>query len=207
MASSAAQWYLRVPEGNVYGPVNKMTLDQWVREGRADQECEVGHSPQGPWEPIVNYYPFLQAAPAPAPKAVPVPPQVPPDSPSFSQPPALPQAASVAVRPMPGKLQAVRIMAIIGGGLGLFYGALYLVSSVFSIGLTLPCAAYQIVMGSVALVQGIQAPQRPPRTAAIMQIVAIICLDVVNFILGLIEIQFINDPDLKAYYATRGISY
>jgi len=32
-------WYLRTPDGQQYGPVNKSQLDQWVAEGRVGHDC------------------------------------------------------------------------------------------------------------------------------------------------------------------------
>lgn len=55
-------WHLRIPEGRVYGPVDKKILDQWVTEGRVSHDCEVRHdgSTEDDWHSAVITYPMLR---------------------------------------------------------------------------------------------------------------------------------------------------
>ena len=199
-ASDQQTWYLRVPEGQVYGPVDKATLDQWVQQGRADAQCYVGRSAQGPWEPIGRHYPHLGGSPAGS---------IPPMAGGVPGPMPPPQGQSV-----PGKVEAVRLMAIIGGALATLYGlgaaGTILLFGIASFGLgclCLPLPLYLILAGVMALTQGIDAVKKPPRTAAIMQIICIIGGDVINLVLGIVELMYLNDPEVKAYYRARGIVY
>ncbi len=201
--SAGDQWYLRVPEGQVYGPVDKATLDQWVQQGRADAQCFLGRSPGGPWEPAGKYYPHLATPAAPANHAPPV-------------TGAGGHAAGGHPVPaaMPGKLEAVRVMAIVGGALAILNGLLvtgaFLLMGIASAGLLclcLPLPLYWLVAGVVALMQGLETAKRPPRTAAIMQIVCIISGDVINLVLGILELSFLGQPEVRAYYRAQGITY
>lgn len=40
-AEALERWYLRIPEGEVFGPVGRSELDDWVREGRVSCDCEL----------------------------------------------------------------------------------------------------------------------------------------------------------------------
>ena len=200
MAASGQFWYLRVPEGQVYGPADKATLDQWVQQGRADAKCFVGHSAQGPWEPIGRYYPHLSAHPGGPGGAM--------AGGSYGSAPPPP------VGNVPSKLEAVRVMTIIGGALAVLYGLgatggiLALGIASFGLGcLCLPLPVYMLIAGVVALTQGLDTFKKPPRVAAIMQIICIIGGDVINLVLGIIELMYLNDPEIKAYYRARGIVY
>ncbi len=206
MSAGNQPWYLRVPEGQVYGPVEKTTLDQWVQQGRADAQCYVGRSAQGPWEPIEKYYPHLKA---PAAQGGSPPPMGPPET---ATPGAGPTAAPPG--PLPGKLEAVRIMAIVGGALAILTGVAglgwTLVAGIASFGigcLCLPIPVYWLVTGIIALTQGINVAKQPPKVAAIMQIICVLGGDVINLVLGIIELVFLNDPEIRAYYHAQGITY
>lgn len=58
-------WWLRIPEGKVYGPVHADQLDQWVGEGRVGRDCWLSSDDWGHWEPAERIYPALipQAGP------------------------------------------------------------------------------------------------------------------------------------------------
>ena len=57
--SNDPTWYLRPPDGPMYGPVHRSELAQWAQEGRITADCELGESAVGPWHPadsaVVEY--------------------------------------------------------------------------------------------------------------------------------------------------------
>ncbi|MGE3778285.1 MAG: DUF4190 domain-containing protein [Pirellulaceae bacterium] len=66
-APPSDRWFLRVPEGRTYGPVQRRTLDQWVDEGRVSDDCQLMVEADGVWHSPVADYPVLAPAPAPLP--------------------------------------------------------------------------------------------------------------------------------------------
>lgn len=53
------QFYLRVPEGKVFGPVTLVELDLWVQQGRLDSECEIRPVESNLWQKAGRRYPIL----------------------------------------------------------------------------------------------------------------------------------------------------
>lgn len=58
------RWFMRTPEGQEYGPVGKVELDGWVREGRIAADCFIRRDGTPQWINPRDVYP--QIAPAPA---------------------------------------------------------------------------------------------------------------------------------------------
>ena len=58
-SDGVSRWLLRTPEGNLYGPADRDTLDQWVTEGRVSAGCQLSDSAGGSWESAVATYPML----------------------------------------------------------------------------------------------------------------------------------------------------
>ncbi len=52
----SAVWYLRTPDGQQYGPINKAQLDQWVAEGRIGHDCWLWRSGWANWELASTVY-------------------------------------------------------------------------------------------------------------------------------------------------------
>lgn len=62
------QWWLKTPQGAVYGPISKEQLDVWCEEGRIADDCHVKHEEEHAWRTAVEEYPVIdqeevQAAP------------------------------------------------------------------------------------------------------------------------------------------------
>jgi hypothetical protein len=57
------QWFLRTPEGQVFGPTTSEHFDRWVREGRVTPDCFVSAG-DNVWRPAGELFPEL-AAPRP----------------------------------------------------------------------------------------------------------------------------------------------
>ena len=103
----------------------------------------------------------------------------------------------------PGKVQAMAIMLLVGGIPALLHGFGWAVSI---IGLCWPGTYYSFVFGILAIVKASQLlsehayRQVPPQATAIMQIVNIVALDVFNLTMGIINLVFLSDPEVKRYF-------
>ena len=53
------QWWLKTPQGAVYGPVSKEQLDIWCEEGRVADDCHVKHEEEHAWREANMVYPAL----------------------------------------------------------------------------------------------------------------------------------------------------
>jgi DNA-directed RNA polymerase subunit M/transcription elongation factor TFIIS len=109
---------------------------------------------------------------------------------------------------LPGKVQAVAIMMIIGGISGIMLGLGLALGTCF---LWVP-ALYSIVCGILCIVRatpllGDRAyTARPPRGTAVMMIVTIINGDVLNLTLGIVCLVFLNDPRVQEYFSRRRLA-
>ena len=43
-------WYMKTPEGQIYGPVAREQLDDWCDEGRITDDCQVREGVQAVWQ-------------------------------------------------------------------------------------------------------------------------------------------------------------
>lgn len=57
-------WYLKTPEGSIYGPAAWGKLQTWVEQGRVTEDCQLAAGEAGDWEPAVTIFPQLQPRPA-----------------------------------------------------------------------------------------------------------------------------------------------
>ncbi len=57
-------WYMKTPEGQIYGPVGRRQLDNWVAEGRVTDDCQIRQGEYGQWQAAASVFPVL-AAPRP----------------------------------------------------------------------------------------------------------------------------------------------
>ena len=105
----------------------------------------------------------------------------------------------------PGKVQAIGAMMLAGG----IWAAVSAAIAVFL--LFFPCCLwpgtyYEVVIGVLAIVRGASLLganahlQRPPKAIAILQIVNIINLDIVNLVLGILNLVFLSEPQVKEYF-------
>jgi hypothetical protein len=53
------QWWLKTPQGAVYGPISKAQLDIWCEEGRVADDCQLKHEEEHAWRDAVIEYPLL----------------------------------------------------------------------------------------------------------------------------------------------------
>ena len=52
-------WFMAVPEGRTYGPVQRDELDRWVASGRVAADCQL-RCEDGVWAPAEQFYPALK---------------------------------------------------------------------------------------------------------------------------------------------------
>jgi hypothetical protein len=57
-------WQMKTPEGLVYGPVTKLELDHWCRQGRITPRCQILQERRENWLWAAEVYPELQQAAA-----------------------------------------------------------------------------------------------------------------------------------------------
>ena len=182
-------------DGNVYGPVDEGNILEWAKGGRIDGNSLVRKTPDGEWLPLNQIeelsYICRQAAESPVP---PIPPVA-----------VVPPGGQPAI---PGKMQAISIMTLVGGILAIL--------TCFGIGLGtagfwIPWI-YSLILGIMATIKGSQMLGSNPapafasaRTIAIMQIVNIINCDIPNLTMGIINLVFLSDPEVKEYLRSEGV--
>ena len=65
-ADPQATWELRIGDGRTFGPVDRATLDQWVREGRVGVDASVRPAGDRTWTPARVLYPYLRSGSVPS---------------------------------------------------------------------------------------------------------------------------------------------
>lgn len=107
----------------------------------------------------------------------------------------------------PGQVQAVAIMMLVGGIVGLLLMLTYLPLSMCFI-LVWPGFYFEVVVGILMIIRGVNMLNRddqgPPRTLAILQIIFILNGDVINCVMGIVSIIMLHDPTVDEYYRKRG---
>ena len=117
---------------------------------------------------------------------------------NFDRPPRLDRAGS-----MPDKVQAIAVMTLVGGILGL---VVCLILAATCVGMLWPGTYFSLVMGILATVKGAQLlGGRPggggmsPRATAVLQIINVVNLDLINLTLGILVLVFLADREVKEY--------
>lgn len=59
-----SRWSLKTPEGAIYGPVDRATLDQWLADGRIAGDCYLAEGESVRWQRAEQVYPQLATAAA-----------------------------------------------------------------------------------------------------------------------------------------------
>ena len=186
---------LKADDGNIYGPVDEGNILEWAKGGRIDGNSLVRKTPDGEWLPLNQIeelsYICRQAAESPVPSTPPV---------AVANPEGKPA--------VPGKIQAISIMTLVGGILAIL--------TCFGIGLGtagfwIPWI-YSLILGIMATIKGSQMLGSNPapafasaKTIAIMQIVNITNCDIPNLAMGIINLVFLNDPEVKEYLRSEGV--
>ncbi|HDD62717.1 MAG TPA: hypothetical protein ENF22_09355 [Chloroflexi bacterium] len=110
----------------------------------------------------------------------------------------------------PGKVQNLSILIIISGVLNILGGGLLaLLIIIGTIGIGLLCAPILVlpmVLGVAEIIYGINMMADPPRieepslAIAILEICSILFGNIFGLVVGVINLVFINDQELKAYF-------
>lgn len=58
-------WYMRTPDGRVYGPVVRRELEEWHRQGRVGAGCEIRSDEDPVWRAAAHLLPPLPSSRAP----------------------------------------------------------------------------------------------------------------------------------------------
>src|SRR5262249_47041308 len=101
------------------------------------------------------------------------------------------------------KVQALSIMILVGGILACLIGVAW---SATCVGLFLPGTYYSFGLGIMAIIKasdllGARAYRSaPPKPIALTQITHIVCFDVINLTLGIIELVFLNEREVQDYF-------
>ena len=104
----------------------------------------------------------------------------------------------------PGKVQAIALMTLLGGIWACLW-SLVLVLASGCVCFFWPGTYYEIVQGILAIIKGAQLLGTNPRgvspkTTAILQIIAIVNLDMPNCILGILTLVFLEAPEVRRYF-------
>ena len=105
----------------------------------------------------------------------------------------------------PGQMQAVAIMMLVGGILGIL---VFLLWASTCIGLIWPGVYFELVVSILLIVRAANMLNRddqgPPRTLAVLQIICIINGDIINCVLGIVSLVMLNAPEVVTYYRRKG---
>ena len=204
----------QAPDGEVYGPYEEEQLLEFVKGSRMNGNSLVRkHGEEEEWTPLSQVedlsYICREAA--------------------TQETPVLSAAPTHAVQPTtvdgeiekPGKATAIAINTLVGGilamllGIGGIFGYFLFVISTIGFGLCMfpiiLLPIYSLVLGVMALIKGIQLLGSDPipayetaKTTSVMQIVNIICGDGINTTLGILNLVFLNDPEVKEWVRSQG---
>jgi len=59
LSNEGPLYFVRLPEGQIFGPIPSAELDKWVLEGRIDHQCELRPANSHAWEKSTQRYPIL----------------------------------------------------------------------------------------------------------------------------------------------------
>ena len=204
----------QAPDGEVYGPYEEEQLLEFVKGSRMNGNSLVRkHGEEEEWTPLSQVedlsYICREAA--------------------TQETQVLSTAPAHAVQPTtvdgeiekPGKATAIAINTLVGGilalllGIGGIFGYFLFVLGTIGFGLCMfpiiLLPIYSLVLGVMALIKGIQLLGSDPipayetaKTTSVMQIVNIICGDGINTTLGILNLVFLNDPEVKEWVRSQG---
>ena len=179
-------------DGKEYGPISAEGVTNWLQEGRANGDTRIKEVGAEEWQCVRDLPEFASAF-----------------STAISAPPAGPVTQHPVAGQKPGKIQAIAIITLVQGIMGIVIGLL--------MGLSTMCIyvpfVYGIVYGIMATIKGSAMLGQNPwpayqtvRTTAIMGIVNVINCDFMfGMAGGIVILVFLNDPEVKAYiYSKRG---
>jgi hypothetical protein len=114
-------------------------------------------------------------------------------------------------KPKPGKVQAIAIMTLVDGILNIFWsfsvGIAVISGAIASFGLgilCMPIAILPLVVGILEIIAGAKLLSQMPRKVnvkaiAILEIANIITLAVPSLVVGILNLVFYDEPEVKQY--------
>jgi GYF domain 2 len=63
LGGDSAEWYLKTPEAQTFGPATIADLERWVQEGRITADCQLCQGEAGNWQPAEHLFPSLKSQP------------------------------------------------------------------------------------------------------------------------------------------------
>lgn len=60
-ATQPPRWYMKTPEGQIYGPASRVQLEEWASQGRISGECSVREGENGSWNTAAVLFPAMHA--------------------------------------------------------------------------------------------------------------------------------------------------
>jgi hypothetical protein len=67
-----AEWYMKTPEEQTFGPASFQDLERWVQEGRITADCQLSQGAAGNWQPADRLFPSLKTQPTFSPLLAPL---------------------------------------------------------------------------------------------------------------------------------------
>jgi predicted Zn finger-like uncharacterized protein len=106
-------------------------------------------------------------------------------------------------RKTPDKIQTISVMTLVGGIVALLWSAGWMLTC---FGLLWPGTYFSLVCGIICVIKGCQLlsdngrGEDAPMATAILQIINVINLDVINLVLGILILVFLNEDEVKEFF-------
>ena len=204
----------QAPDGEVYGPYEEEQLLEFVKGSRMNGNSLVRkHGEEEEWTPLSQVEDLSYICREAAAQETPVLSAAPTHAAQFT-------TVDGEIE-KPGKVTAIAVNTMVGGilalllGIGGIFGYFLFVIGTIGIGICffpiILFPIYSLVLGVMALIKGIQLLGSDPipayetaKTTSVMQIVNIICGDGINLTLGILNLVFLNDPEVKEWVRSQG---
>lgn len=203
----------QAPDGNVYGPYEEGQLLELVNGRRMNGNSLVRKHGEEEWTPLSQVEDLSYICREAAAQETPVLSAAPTHAAQFT-------TVDGEIE-KPGKVTAIAVNTLVGGilalllGIGGIFGYFLFVIGTIGIGICffpiILFPIYSLVLGVMALIKGIQLLGSDPilafetaKTTSVMQIVNIICGDGINLTLGILNLVFLNDREVKDWVRSQG---
>ena len=120
-------------------------------------------------------------------------------------------------RQVPGKVQAIGIMHLVGGIMNIILALVWALNGVlgvtYIVGVAFCCPALLLLpIGIVEIISGAKHLSKdhtglaPPKTTAIAEIVSILGCSMFPMVFGILTLVFLSDPEVEEYYARNQLT-
>jgi hypothetical protein len=117
---------------------------------------------------------------------------------------------TVIPQPRPAKVQTIGILMLISGAVNICIGLGIVAGFLLSIVLIccIPVAALPLALGIFEVIYGLRligSGQEPVQrdtlqTVAILEIASILCSNMIAFLVGIVNLLLLNDPEVMGYF-------